>query len=767
MKSASHGVVALSSVRAVRCVVHRRLTSARHRPPALLRPSPASLLRPSSALLRPPPALFSPSPTAGSPPVVDLRPPPAPCFIVCRVASVVCEFLTSQLPCPPCPSAPACPTVPEKATDEAKDKLLADYDDIVKSYESQFSAYSAWMDEDARAGSILIASMEDEFAAEIADFERSHQMWSFLRDCYEPTGHSSYFAAIRHEQLIRHDIELQRTYAFLTRLRDEYEPLRAQLLARHPFVSLTEALADVRNEETRLRTTGLLPSVTTLAARSSPSRPAIPPSLPSSAFVPPSTRGGGGGLHCNYCGKDGHVEAFCYRKKKAQCSQTRPVSQTSPASQPSASSSAGVSQRSSTDPVTQEMLMLLRRLAASSPSGTASIVTLPVGSPGSAAASQSSTQGPPDSVSGHESLAQCQSCRLGKQVQLPYKSSESVSERPFDLVHSDVLSAQGTLAQFSCPGAHAQNGVAEGKHRHLLETARALMLSSSVPPHFWAEAISTATYLINIQPSSALRGGIPLERLCGKASDYSDLHLFGYVCYVLLAPRERTKFTAQSVECVFLGYSAEHKGYIVGIRLVDVYTHRRALTSSEHSDEPSSGPSEPSSDEPSSNPSEPSFDEPSPAASSPEQILGHGHRSRQPVDRYGFGRVTWQGFAGTVLSEPLSYHDAILHPEWQLAMAEEIAAFECMSTWDLVPTPSHVQPKWVYKVKTRSDGSLEHYKARLVARGFQQEHGRDYDETFALVTHMTTVRALLAMASVREYVETFALVAHLMSNLSA
>jgi hypothetical protein len=57
------------------------------------------------------------------------------------------------------------------------------------------------------------------------------------------------------------------------------------------------------------------------------------------------------------------------------------------------------------------------------------------------------------------------------------------------------------------------------------------------------------------------QGGIPFEHLCGKTPDYSSLRLFGCVCYVLLAPREHTKWTAQSVECVFLGYSAEHKCY--------------------------------------------------------------------------------------------------------------------------------------------------------------------------------------------------------------
>ena len=71
-------------------------------------------------------------------------------------------------------------------------------------------------------------------------------------------------------------------------------------------------------------------------------------------------------------------------------------------------------------------------------------------------------------------------------------------------------------------------------------------------------------------------------------------------------------------------------------------------------------------------------------------------------------------------------------------------------TWDLVTLPprkSVVGCKWIYKIKTRSDGSIERYKTRLVAKSFTQEYEIDYEETFALIARISSARALLAVVA--------------------
>ena len=78
--------------------------------------------------------------------------------------------------------------------------------------------------------------------------------------------------------------------------------------------------------------------------------------------------------------------------------------------------------------------------------------------------------------------------------------------------------------------------------------------------------------------------------------------------------------------------------------------------------------------------------------------------------------------ASAVFDEASTYQEASSIPEWQLAMSEELAALDLQGTLELVPLPSHAVPttsKWVFKMKTKADGSIERYKARLVARGFQ------------------------------------------------
>jgi hypothetical protein len=132
--------------------------------------------------------------------------------------------------------------------------------------------------------------------------------------------------------------------------------------------------------------------------------------------------------------------------------------------------------------------------------------------------------------------------------------------------------------------------------------------------------------------------------------------------------------------------------------------------------------------------------------SSPEQLIRCSHRLHRQPDCYSPSTLT-----ATALSELASYREAILHPEWQHMMAEKIVALERTGTWALVPCPPRVcliTYKWVYKVKTRSDDPLECYKAHLVAHGFQQEQGHDYDETFSHVAHMTTIHTLLIVACV-------------------
>ncbi|WJZ87309.1 hypothetical protein VitviT2T_006700 [Vitis vinifera] len=96
----------------------------------------------------------------------------------------------------------------------------------------------------------------------------------------------------------------------------------------------------------------------------------------------------------------------------------------------------------------------------------------------------------------------------------------------------------------------------------------------------------------------------------------------------------------------------------------------------------------------------------------------------------------------TTVVEPSSFKEAILHPNWQAAMKTEYDALLTNSTWTLVPKPVNtriISCKWIYKLKLKANGSIDRFKAYLVAKGFNQTYGIDYFETFCLVVKPTTI----------------------------
>jgi len=119
----------------------------------------------------------------------------------------------------------------------------------------------------------------------------------------------------------------------------------------------------------------------------------------------------------------------------------------------------------------------------------------------------------------------------------------------------------GISHRVSCPHTHQQNSRAERKHRHIVEVGLSLLSQASMPLKFWDQAFLTATYLINILPSRVLENKTPVELLLKEKPQYTSLRVFGCACWPNLRPYNTRKLAFRSTQCVFLGYSAHHKGF--------------------------------------------------------------------------------------------------------------------------------------------------------------------------------------------------------------
>ncbi|PKU63244.1 Retrovirus-related Pol polyprotein from transposon TNT 1-94 [Dendrobium catenatum] len=348
----------------------------------------------------------------------------------------------------------------------------------------------------------------------------------------------------------------------------------------------------------------------------------------------------------------------------------------------------------------------------------------------------------------------------------------------------------GIFHQYMCPYTSAQNGVAERKNRHILETIRSLLIQSNTPHTLWVEALHTAIHLINRLPTVTIQYKTPFEMLYQKLPSYTHLKTFGCLCFPWLKPYSKSKLSPLSIPCVFVGYALNQKGF----RCFDPNTQRifvsrhvifnetkfpfqdQSLQTHKNNHRVPENQIPPLLLVPTSsvitagNPTNNSnLAIPSQVtqlhSNFPNSSISPTETSQAPsvpVKNLRSHKMQTRSQAGilkpkpvfdlthqVITPDPTSYKEAVKHEHWRQAMSHEYQALQSQGTWTLVPPTDNqniLGCKWTYRTKYKSDGTLARHKARLVALGYNQEFGIDYIETFSPVAKITTVRVLLILA---------------------
>ena len=326
------------------------------------------------------------------------------------------------------------------------------------------------------------------------------------------------------------------------------------------------------------------------------------------------------------------------------------------------------------------------------------------------------------------------------------------------------LKKEGIVHQKTIPKTPEQNGVAERLNRTLVESVRSMLSDSGLPKTFWAEAVNTAAYVRNRSPTVALNNMTPYEALNGHKPNVKHFKIFGCKCYAHVPKDERSKLDSKSKHCIFVGYGSVTKGYRVydlnGKKVFhckDVIFHESQVLSPDcdNSKETNGEFSKkiievPRSDNDSdvSNDSDLNNDELQ-DENTDECSVRRSNRLRQAPDRLG----EWVYLCDDNFYEPTTVKEALNGPDahkWKKAMEAEFESINDNKVWSLVELPGDRKPittKWVFKKKLGPDGSVSTFKARLVAQGFSQKLGIDYEETFSPVVRFESVRTVLALAA--------------------
>ena len=103
---------------------------------------------------------------------------------------------------------------------------------------------------------------------------------------------------------------------------------------------------------------------------------------------------------------------------------------------------------------------------------------------------------------------------------------------------------------------------------------------------------------------------------------------------------------------------------------------------------------------------------------------------------------------------PNNIQEALQISKWNTIIEEEIRALEKNGTWELIELlegKSPVKSKWIFTIKYKANGSVDRYKARLIAKGFTQSHEIEHHETLAPMAKLNTIRVLLSLVVNRDW----------------
>ncbi|KAI3729851.1 hypothetical protein L6452_18522 [Arctium lappa] len=353
------------------------------------------------------------------------------------------------------------------------------------------------------------------------------------------------------------------------------------------------------------------------------------------------------------------------------------------------------------------------------------------------------------------------------------RSDNGTEFKNFDL--NTFCEEKGIERQYSAPRTPQQNGIAERRNRTLIEAARSLLADSRLPITFWAEAVNTACYVSLIASSSSRI----IEESDNVKCNENTPNPIGTGPQWLFDIDSLTNFFGFSSND-HAGSGGEGSGTTQVQESVSKSVIFPTPTVNSFEDceiEQSTGPSQ-SRDEENQEDKESEVaaentsvelndsnleadvnEEPSHNTrvqkNHPPQ-LGIGDISSPMMTRHQSRLQEMQDQQHTVLScflsqlEPKKAHDAMKESSWIEAMQEELLQFKLQDVWDLVDLPKGhraIGTKWIFRNKRDERGIVIRNKARLVAQGYTQEEGIDYEEVFAPVARIEAIRLFLAYAS--------------------